>query len=66
MRRYTVLLFITGTVWAKTDFDKFVLKDGTEYFGKYLRMQWGMVYFKTQKMVSLDFGKRKNNKKSNL
>ena len=37
MRRYIVLLLITGTVWAQTDFDKLVLKDGTEYLGEYSR-----------------------------
>ena len=45
MRRYIVLLLITGTVWAQTGLDKLVLKDGTEYFGKYLKVQRGMVYF---------------------
>ena len=37
MRRLIVLLLITGTVWAQTDFDKLVLKDGTEYLGEYSR-----------------------------
>ena len=37
MRRYIVLLLITGTAWAQTDFDKLVLKDGTEYLGEYSR-----------------------------
>ena len=32
MRRYIVLLLITGILWAQTDFDKLVLKDGTTYF----------------------------------
>ena len=45
MRKYIVLLLITGTVWSQTDLDKLVLKDGTEYFGKYLKVQRGMVYF---------------------
>ena len=35
MRRYIVLLLITGIVWAQTDFDILVLKDGTTYFGEY-------------------------------
>jgi len=26
---------ITGIVWAQTDFDKLVLKDGTTYLGEY-------------------------------
>ena len=29
IRRYIVLLLITGTVWAQTGLDKLVLKDGT-------------------------------------
>ena len=37
MRRYIVLLLITGTVWAQTDLDKLVLKNGTEYLGEYSR-----------------------------
>ncbi|MFL3005528.1 MAG: hypothetical protein ACJZ1R_05105 [Candidatus Neomarinimicrobiota bacterium] len=51
MRRYIVLLLITGTVWAQTgfdsegwiskdipaDFDKLILKNGTEYLGEYSR-----------------------------
>ncbi len=37
MRRYIVLLLITGIVWAQTDFDKLVLKDGTTYLGEYSR-----------------------------
>ena len=37
MRRYIVLLLITGIAWAQTDFDKLVLKDGTEYLGEYSR-----------------------------
>ena len=37
MRRYIVLLLITGTVWAQTGLDKLVLKNGTEYLGEYSR-----------------------------
>ena len=37
MRRYIVLLLITGTAWAQTGLDKLVLKNGTEYLGKYSR-----------------------------
>ena len=51
MRRYIVLLLITGTVWAQTgfdsegwiskdipaDFDKLILKNGIEYLGEYSR-----------------------------
>ena len=37
MRKYIVLLLITGTVWAQTGLDKLVLKNGTEYLGEYSR-----------------------------
>ena len=37
MRRYIVLLLITGIVWAQTDFDTLILKDGTTYLGEYSR-----------------------------
>ena len=46
MRRYIVLLLITGTVWAQTDFDKLVLEDGTETLGEYIRANENTVYFK--------------------
>ena len=46
MRRLIVLLLITGTVWAQTDFDKLVLDDGTETLGEYLRANKDIVYFK--------------------
>ena len=45
MRRYIVLLLITGTLWAQTELDKLVLKDGTEYQGKYLRTEKSFVHF---------------------
>ena len=57
MRRYIVLLLITGTVWAQTGLDKLVLKDGSthkgtgiEYLGEYLKMNHNLtkVYFKPQ------------------
>ena len=48
MRRYIVLLLITGIVWAQTDFDKLVLKDGTTYLGEYSRTEGKIVYFKPQ------------------
>ena len=48
MRRYIVLLLITGIVWAQTDFDKLVLKDGTTYFGEYSKIEGEIVYFKPQ------------------
>ena len=49
MRRYIVLLLITGTVWAQTKLDELVLKDGTEYLGKYLRTEKRLVYFNQYK-----------------
>ena len=48
MRRYIVLLLITGIVWAQTDFDKLVLKDGTTYLGEYSKIEEKIVYFKSQ------------------
>jgi hypothetical protein len=48
MRRYIVLLLITGIVWAQTDFDKLVLKSGTTYFGEYSKIEGKIVYFKPQ------------------
>ena len=48
MRRYIVLLLITGIVWAQTDFDKLVLKDGTTYFGEFSKIEGKIVYFKPQ------------------
>jgi len=46
MRRYIVLLLITGIVWAQTDFDKLVLRDGTTYLGEYEKTEGEIVYFK--------------------
>ena len=48
MRRYIVLLLITGIVWAQADLDKLVLKDGTTYFGEYSKIEEEIVYFKPQ------------------
>ena len=48
MRRYIVLLLITGIVWAQTDFDKLVLTDGTTYLGEYSKIEEEIVYFKPQ------------------
>ena len=52
MRRYIVLLLITGTVWAQTGLDKLVLKDGTEYLGEYSRTEKNIIYFKPQDALS--------------
>jgi hypothetical protein len=35
-------------VWAQTDFDKLVLKDGTTYLGEYYNIKGEIVYFKPQ------------------
>ena len=48
MRRYIVLLLITGIVWAQADLDKLVLKDGTTYLGEYEKIEEEIVYFKHQ------------------
>ena len=48
MRRYIVLLLITGIVWAQTDFDTLVLKSGTTYLGEYSKIEGEIVYFKPQ------------------
>ena len=48
MRRYIVLLLITGILWAQTDFDTLVLKDGTTYLGEYSKIEKEIVYFKPQ------------------
>ena len=48
MRRYIVLLLITGIVWAQTDFDKLVLKNGTTYLGEYEKIEGDRVYFRHQ------------------
>ena len=39
MRRYIILFLITGIVWAQTEFDKLVLKDGTIYLGEYSKTE---------------------------
>ena len=49
MPSYIVLLLIIGTAWAQTGLDKIVLKDGTEYLGKYLRTEKRLVYFNQHK-----------------
>ena len=46
MRRFIVLLLITGTVWAQTGLDKLVLDDGTETLGEYSEVRENVVYFK--------------------
>ena len=48
MRRYIVLLLITGILWAQTDFDTLILKSGIAYFGEYSKIEEEIVYFKPQ------------------
>jgi len=48
MRRYIILFLITGIVWAQTDFDTLVMKDGTIYLGEYSKTEEEIVYFKPQ------------------
>ena len=48
MRRFIVLLLITGTVWAQTGLDKLLLKDGTEYLGVFSKKDKKIIYFKPQ------------------
>ena len=48
VNRITPLLLFIGFVWAQTDFDKLVLKDGTTYLGEYSKIEGGIVYFKPQ------------------
>ena len=46
MWKCIILFLITGIIWAQTDFDKLVLKNGLEYLGKYSRIEEKVVYFK--------------------
>ena len=48
VNRITPLLLFIGFVWAQTDFDKLVLKDGTTYLGEYEKIEEEIVYFKPQ------------------
>ena len=48
MRRYIVLLLITGIVWAQTNFDTIILKDGTTYLGEYSKTEGKIIFFKPQ------------------
>jgi len=52
MRRYIVLLLITGILWAQTDFDILILKSGTTYFGEYSKIEEEIVYFKPQNVFA--------------
>ena len=61
MRRYIVLLLITGIVWAQTNYDKLVLKNGKEYLGEYVKTEKEKVYFNSNEeyVFSLVRHKRK-------
>ena len=48
LRRYIVLLLITGILWAQTDVDILIMKDGTTYYGEYSRSKVDKVFFKPQ------------------
>ena len=52
MRRYIVLLLITCILWAQTDFDTLIMKDGTTYFGEYSKIEEEIVYFKPQNVFA--------------
>ena len=39
MRKCIILFLIKGILWAQTDFDKLVYKDGRELFGDYLSIK---------------------------
>ena len=52
MRRYIILFLITGIVWAQTEFDKLVLKDGTIHLGEYSKTEEEIVYFKPQNALA--------------
>ena len=52
MRRYIILFLITGIVWAQTDFDTLVMKDGTIYLGEYSKTEEEIVYFKPQNALA--------------
>ena len=52
LRRYIVLLLITGILWAQTNFDTLILKSGTTYFGEYSKIEEEIVYFKPQNVFA--------------
>ena len=52
MRKCIILFLITGILWAQTDFDKLVLKDGTEYLGEYSSTEGSIVYFKPRNALA--------------
>ena len=48
MRKCIILFLITGIVWAQTDFDRLVYKDGRKIFGEYLKQKRKIIYFKRE------------------
>ena len=48
LRRYIVLLLISGILWAQTDVDILIMKNGTTYYGEYSRSKVDKVFFKPQ------------------
>ena len=46
MHKCIIMILITCTLFAQTDFDKLVLKNGLEYLGEYSRIEGKVVYFK--------------------
>ena len=52
MRKCTILFLVANLVWAQTGLDKLILKDGTEYLGKYLRVEEKTVYFKQKEGIA--------------
>ena len=48
INRIIPLLLFIGFVWAQTDFDKLILKDGTTYLGEYFKIEEEIVYFRHQ------------------
>ena len=59
MRRYIVLLLITGTVWAQTGLDKLVLEKGAVYSGKFLGVEAGIIFFEPTNTNIIEVDKAK-------
>ncbi len=52
MRKCTILFLISSLVWAQTGLDKLILKDGTEYLGRFSRVKGKTVYFKQKEEIA--------------
>ena len=46
MHKCIIMILITCTLFAQTDFDELVLKNGLEYLGKFSKIEGKLVYFK--------------------